>query len=527
MGFEKSDLLRWAYGRVYGRPMNFSFIDEMVAGSARPLSKKEVDWMKDKKDIGAILSVREGPLEAGWVSGLRYLNVPVRNHFAPTLDQLKECVNFILTETGSGKRTAVHCFVPSTIIGSYCPNTISNIYGEVFGCDGLPHRVVRKFQHMYDGPVVQLVARGTLPVICTPEHKFLIYRPYRTLHGLPYRPDRVGKNHMDSFKAVKWHNDQPMWVEAKKLKIGDFFLSPILSLKTDSSRKLILEVRSENGNAREVKIPEQSSDLAWLFGLYAADGSSIGPGSLEITLGRSDDMERVLKTFALFGIEANAREHENYARVKVNSRTLTYNFRKWFGTSSYEKHLPDFLFSWDTKAVLEGVTDGDAYFYSKRNSMTFLSISPVLAQQVWYLSLANGNFPYIRQCKRLSSFTNASPAWTVEWRDTRAFHYTSKWSRYYCLPIMSINFDTYNGPVYNLEVSDNPTYLANGVIAHNCAAGLGRTGTVLAAYLCYKYCVSSQDAIAQVRAKRHGSIEKSQEQVITDYFNDVKSKKAA
>jgi atypical dual specificity phosphatase len=89
--------------------MNFSFIDEMVAGSAGPLRKKEVDWLREKKGIGAILSVREGPLQAGWVEGLRYLNVPVRNHFPPTLDQLKNCVNFIMIETESGKKTTVHC----------------------------------------------------------------------------------------------------------------------------------------------------------------------------------------------------------------------------------------------------------------------------------------------------------------------------------------------------------------------------------------------------------------------------------
>jgi atypical dual specificity phosphatase len=109
MVFEKGDIIRWFYGRVLGRPMNFSFIDESVAGSAGPLQKKEVDWMRDKKGIGAILSIKEGPLTEGWVEGLTYLNVPVRNHFAPTLDQLKECVNFVVAEVASGKKTAVHC----------------------------------------------------------------------------------------------------------------------------------------------------------------------------------------------------------------------------------------------------------------------------------------------------------------------------------------------------------------------------------------------------------------------------------
>jgi atypical dual specificity phosphatase len=127
--FEKGDILRWIYGRILGRPMNFSFIDEMVAGSAGPLRKKEVDWLREKKGILAILSVREGPLVAGWVQGLRYLNVPVRNHYAPTLDQLKECVDFIMKETESGKKTTVHCAAGRGRTGTVLAAYLCNKYG--------------------------------------------------------------------------------------------------------------------------------------------------------------------------------------------------------------------------------------------------------------------------------------------------------------------------------------------------------------------------------------------------------------
>jgi len=89
--------------------MNFSFIDENVSGSASPFSKREVEWMIEKMKIGAILSVREIPLSKSWLTGIDYRNVPVRNHYSPTLDQLKECVNFIMSETTTGKKTTVHC----------------------------------------------------------------------------------------------------------------------------------------------------------------------------------------------------------------------------------------------------------------------------------------------------------------------------------------------------------------------------------------------------------------------------------
>jgi atypical dual specificity phosphatase len=107
--FERGDIPRWIYGRIFGRPANFSFVDEFVAGSAGPLSLREVDWLREKRDIKAILSVREGPLVKTWVEGVSYLNVPVKNHFPPTLEQLDSCVEFILLQISLERKTAVHC----------------------------------------------------------------------------------------------------------------------------------------------------------------------------------------------------------------------------------------------------------------------------------------------------------------------------------------------------------------------------------------------------------------------------------
>lgn len=110
--------------------MNFSFIDEFVSGSAGPFRKKEVDWMIEKKGIGAILSVKEGPLVSGWVENLRYLNVPVKNHYPPTIDQLKQCVDFILHETSSGKKTSVHCAAGKGRTGTVLAAYLCAKYGK-------------------------------------------------------------------------------------------------------------------------------------------------------------------------------------------------------------------------------------------------------------------------------------------------------------------------------------------------------------------------------------------------------------
>jgi atypical dual specificity phosphatase len=62
------------------------------------------------------------------------------------------------------------------------------------------------------------------------------------------------------------------------------------------------------------------------------------------------------------------------------------------------------------------------------------------------------------------------------------------------------------------------------VMVH-CAAGIGRTGTILASYLVKYQNMSAKEAIDKVREERPGSIQsESQELAITFYEKFVKSK---
>jgi atypical dual specificity phosphatase len=68
------------------------------------------------------------------------------------------------------------------------------------------------------------------------------------------------------------------------------------------------------------------------------------------------------------------------------------------------------------------------------------------------------------------------------------------------------------------------TAMMERVVVH-CAAGQGRTGTILAAYLCAKYGTDPKEAIDQIRAKRPGSVEKKQEKAIFDFKELLETEK--
>lgn len=104
--------------------MNFSFVDDHVCGSARIMSERDVDWLV-KKGVSAIISLTEDQAPSAWFDGknISYKHVPVKNHRAPTTDQLVECVNFIEQNDRQNRKTLIHCAAgkgrTGTVIAAY------------------------------------------------------------------------------------------------------------------------------------------------------------------------------------------------------------------------------------------------------------------------------------------------------------------------------------------------------------------------------------------------------------------------
>ncbi len=121
---EVGDIFRKLYDMMFHRPMNFSFVDEHVCGSARIMSEMDVDWLV-KRGVDAIISLTEERVPSTWLDGknINYKHIPVKNHRAPTTNQLEECVNFIDHNGQHNGKTLIHCAAgkgrTGTVIAAY------------------------------------------------------------------------------------------------------------------------------------------------------------------------------------------------------------------------------------------------------------------------------------------------------------------------------------------------------------------------------------------------------------------------
>jgi hypothetical protein len=329
------------------------------------------------------------------------------------------------------------------------------------------HTVTELFEHHHTGKILSLSVRGVLPISCTLNHKFLVIRAYCTASGKRVKLAVTAKAKV----AEAHYSQQPVWIDAAEIQVGDYLVMPAMKLPLPEAQGHPWIWQSVRTNAMPLVdrlMPTQ--DLAWLLGLFAADGSTNSCESESIiTMGLSDDCERAARVFTSLGARPRVVRFSNHVRVCVKSRTLTHSFREWFGPVSWQKRLPAFLYSgaWDLKAVLDGLMHGDGHENPQIGFAKYDTTSPLLAVQVTQLVQTLGRFPSLYRPLRHSGYDNAHQIYQVIWFEGNK-HRNVRLGEHYGVEVTDVSPLFYEGSVYNLEVEDSHSYLVEGVAAHNC-----------------------------------------------------------
>lgn len=245
---------------------------------------------------------------------------------------------------------------------------------------------------------------------------------------------------------------------------------------------------------------EFSETFWWLVGVWLADGIVLytdgKPAKIRIycSFGKANDLEKRLEPISEKAYGKNPSKL-HFTRSNTSHKTAStfvayhQGLAEWlvdnFGTGASRKKIPGWVYGLplgSRKALLDGYIYGDGYTEKGGKSsprVTCQTVSRALAFGIRTLAATLGHAVgvYDRtpsrdtiEGRKVNILPAIGMAWTPNPGNRWVFDDGSlKWSR-----VESITGGHNDVPVFNLSVLKDESYVAEGIIVHNCTHALGR-----------------------------------------------------
>jgi pyruvate formate lyase activating enzyme len=227
--------------------------------------------------------------------------------------------------------------------------------------------------------------------------------------------------------------------------------------------------------------------LAALLGYYCAEGNiwkdterRANSGMLTFSFRHHEAhlAERVLSLLReVFGVRAKIHKRATTLAVVLYKSSVALLFEALCGIGAAKKHVPPQLFSAPAdviEAFLRAYVEGDGCREHNGRVCTSTN-SEELAYGVALLVLQSGKVPSLRHYAMptetiiLGRVAHRAPdQFLVRWYPDDDKCRCWKSEDYFFVPIHSVESEDYRGYVYNLEVEEDHSYLANFIISKNC-----------------------------------------------------------
>lgn len=351
------------------------------------------------------------------------------------------------------------CFTPDTLVQTDkgARQIVDIKKGDiVLSRDGSWQTVTHKFTKQSDQGLVKLKVRG-LPELLnvTPNHLVWGVKAESALAAVEPK-----------WRSAKGNADKPQWIPADFISPGDWVHIP----RHFGSDKAF------------------SKNLAWVYGLFIAEGHTIVDGGASGAHNRIEFschidelpwLEKVKKILVKempelvnnSNVRIWTRPNKTTSHLSVSGRDIAVKFREMFGHTSHNKKIPDSFRNLSpeiAKAVVQGWLDGDGHTAYKADCVvtSATTVSKQLAHDMFALALTSGYNPSLAKLSK--GGPRKSDSYTIHFnagQETRVINDELFYRVHH-------RFRTEEKvKVYDLEVSGEHTYNAGFVGVHNSLKG--------------------------------------------------------
>lgn len=311
------------------------------------------------------------------------------------------------------------------------------------------------------------------------------------LHVTEEHPLLVVRRKLSGMRNSDW---TPEWITASELKPGDYLVTPVP--QPEAVPEMAHTVSVEMGRGRHKPVQRETTfpmepDFFRLLGYYHAEGHVDNEHYLTFTF-HADERDYLDDTRELIERYFGKAALEN--KPRFNGQTLVLcsteaarAIARTFGSSIADKRVPEFVRNAPTELLVEwvrGAWRGDGSYDATKNMFRFNSVSPELAMAfrdaLLRLGVAASINRQLRDETRRPMYTVVisspfnerfgtlmgveAPAGSMS---GSPFHMDE---RFMYMPIRAIEIEEMETTVYNFSVEEDESYVAEGVVSHNCTA---------------------------------------------------------
>lgn len=287
---------------------------------------------------------------------------------------------------------------------------------------------------------------------------------------------------------------KPVWKFAENVKVGDYLVIPVPQPVTEPALAHSVTIPLGRGRHapvdREVNLPYEP-DFFRLLGYYFAEGHVDNEHYLSLSFHvdetdyLADAKELIECYFDKSPIENTPRQ--NGQTLVLSSTEIARTFAREFGSNVYEKQIPEWVTSAEPELLAElvkGMWRGDGSYDSKKNMFRYNTVSANLAYAFRDACLRLGIAASVNEQERLLPRKNIHAVVIASPFNSRfgqivgvdAPNGSSSGSpfqldeNFLYVPIRQITKTEQEVQVYNFSVEEDESYVAEGVISHNCTA---------------------------------------------------------